>query len=34
MQLVENALTATLAMIVERVPVTDAQRERITEVMR
>ena len=33
-RLVENALTATLGMIVEKVPLTDAQRERITELIR
>ena len=29
----ENALTATLAMIVENMPLADAQRERITKLM-
>jgi len=33
-RLVENALTATLATIVEKVLLSDAERERITELMR
>lgn len=32
--LCEKTWTATLAMIVEKVPLTEAQRERITELMR